>query len=145
MLTVVQRVSEAHVSIEGKTTASIQKGLLILCGFEPGDTQETLRRMLEKCMHMRVFEDALGKMNLSLEAIQGDLLLIPQFTLMADTKKGLRPGFSRAAPPELGQRLFNDLMMLSQELYPKTLGGSFGANMQVYLCNDGPATFLVEF
>lgn len=145
MLTVLQRVTEARVDIEEKTVGAIKQGLLILCGFEPMDTPATLRRMLDKCINYRIFNDEQGKMNLSLKEICGGLLLVPQFTLMADTQKGLRPSFSKAAPPELGRTLFDDLLTQAQQLYPNIQNGCFGADMQVHLCNDGPVTFLLQF
>jgi D-tyrosyl-tRNA(Tyr) deacylase len=101
--------------------------------------------MIERCIHYRVFSDHQGKMNLSLKDVQGGLLLVPQFTLMADTQKGLRPGFSNAAPPEQGRQLFDELMTIAQQSYPGTQSGCFGADMQVHLCNDGPVTFLMKF
>lgn len=145
MLTVVQRVSEARVEIHGKTVGAIQQGLMILCGFEPDDTTDNIQRMLHKCINYRIFEDSQGKMNLSLKDINGGLLLVPQFTLMADTQKGLRPSFSRAAPAELGRRLFDELCKRAQEAHPNTQTGCFGADMQVYLCNNGPVTFILSF
>ncbi|MDP3268127.1 MAG: D-aminoacyl-tRNA deacylase [Legionella sp.] len=145
MLTVIQRVSHARVIINDKTVGEINKGLLILCGFDPEDTMNTLDRMIEKCINYRIFEDDYGKMNLSLQEIDGELLLVPQFTIMADTQKGLRPSFSRAASPEYGRELFSELINKTKLRYPKTQNGCFGANMQVQLCNEGPATFLLDF
>lgn len=145
MLTVIQRVTEARVDINNETVGTIKQGLLILCGFEPNDTYDNLNRMLEKCINYRIFNDDQGKMNLSLKNVNGGLLLVPQFTLMAETQKGLRPSFSKAAPPELGRQLFDNLVSRAQELYPDTQTGNFGADMQVHLCNDGPVTFLLQF
>lgn len=145
MLTVIQRVKEARVDINDQTVGKINHGLLILCGFEPKDSLENINRMLDKCINYRIFEDQNGKMNLSLKDVNGGLLLVPQFTLMADTQKGLRPSFSNAAPPELGRQLFDNLLTLAQQRYPNTQNGCFGSNMQVYLCNDGPVTFLLQF
>lgn len=145
MLTVVQRVSEAKVVVKGQTIGAIEQGLMILCGFEKEDEQATLERMLEKCLHYRIFTDDQGKMNLSLTEVKGGLLLVPQFTLMADTNKGLRPSFSKAAPPELGQALFHNLIDLAQMKYSQVAFGQFGADMKVHLCNDGPVTFLLQF
>lgn len=145
MLIVVQRVSHARVDIATEIVAKIEKGLLILCGFEPEDTEHHLNKMLEKCINYRIFDDGQGKMNLSLKEVQGGLLLVPQFTLMADTQKGLRPSFSNAAPPEYGRQLFDNLLTRAAQLYPNTQSGCFGANMQVDLCNDGPVTFLLKF
>lgn len=145
MLIVIQRVSEARVNVNGEPVGQINQGLMILCGFEPQDSFETLTRMLKKCINYRIFDDAQGKINLSLKDINGGLLLVPQFTLMADTQTGLRPSFSKAAPPELGRILFEQLLTLAQDMYPQTQSGCFGAHMQVHLCNDGPMTFLLKF
>ncbi|KTD51253.1 D-aminoacyl-tRNA deacylase [Legionella quateirensis] len=145
MLTVIQRVTEARVEVNKTTIGKIEQGLMILCGFEPDDTENQLKRMLDKCINYRIFDDGQGKMNLSLKEVNGGLLLVPQFTLMADTQKGLRPSFSNAAPPELGRQLFDQLLSMAHQAYPKTECGSFGANMQVHLCNDGPVTFLMKF
>ena len=145
MLTVIQRVTEARVEVNKTTVGKIEHGLMILCGFEPDDTENQLRRMIDKCINYRIFDDGQGKMNLSLKEVGGGLLLVPQFTLMADTQKGLRPSFSTAAPPEMGRQLFDQLLSMAQHAYPKTERGCFGANMQVHLCNDGPVTFLMKF
>ncbi len=145
MLIVIQRVTEARVDIEEETVGKIGQGLMILCGFEPNDTLQTIDKMLDKCINYRIFNDGLGKMNLSLNDVNGGLLLVPQFTLMADTQKGLRPSFSKAAPPELGRQLFDYLLTRAAQMYPQTQSGCFGANMKVHLCNDGPVTFLLQF
>ncbi|WED42285.1 D-aminoacyl-tRNA deacylase [Legionella cardiaca] len=145
MLTVIQRVREAHVSINNEIVGAISQGLLILCGFEIDDNQQTLKRMLERALNYRIFSDNQDKMNLSLKDVQGGLLLVPQFTLVADTKKGLRPSFSSAAPPASGQALFAELLELAHDNYPHVASGQFGADMQVHLCNDGPVTFILKF
>ncbi|PJE17475.1 D-aminoacyl-tRNA deacylase [Legionella sp.] len=145
MLTVVQRVNDAKVVVDKQTVGEITQGLLILCGFESQDTEATLLRMLEKCLNYRIFSDAQGKMNLSLKEVNGGLLLVPQFTLMADTKKGLRPSFSNAASPDSSLTLFQRLIDLAREKYASVASGQFGANMKVHLCNDGPVTFLLQF
>ena len=145
MLVIVQRVTDAWDNVAGNTVGSIGKGLMILCGFEPNDSEQNIDRMLEKCINYRIFSDDEDKMNLSLQDIQGSLLLVPQFTLMADTKKGLRPSFSKAAPSELGKHLFDVLLNKAKEQYPNVQQGVFGANMQVHLCNDGPVTFIMQF
>lgn len=145
MLTVIQRVTEASVRIDEKVVGEIEGGLLILCGFAPEDNSDTLSKMLTKCLQYRIFSDNEGKMNLSLKKIEGGLLLVPQFTLMADTSRGLRPGFSRAAPPEQGKRLFAELIELAKAMHPIVEYGVFGADMKVSLCNDGPVTFVMEF
>lgn len=145
MLTVIQRVQSAHVAVEEKIIGQINQGLLILCGFSPEDGPKTLQKMLDKCLNYRLFADEQGKMNLSLKGIQGGLLLVPQFTLLADTKRGLRPSFTKGAPPEVGRVLFEDLVNLAQAQYPFVASGRFGADMQVHLCNDGPVTFVMTF
>jgi D-tyrosyl-tRNA(Tyr) deacylase len=145
MLTVVQRVTEASVTVGEQTIGAIGKGLMILCGFEPSDTEYNIIRMVDKCINYRIFSDIQGKMNLSLKEIEGDLLLVPQFTLMAETQKGLRPSFSNAAPPQLGKELFDLLISTAQQKHPCVQQGIFGADMQVHLCNDGPVTFLMQF
>lgn len=145
MLIVIQRVTQARVDVGHETVGKIDLGLMILCGFEPNDTEQTVDKMLEKCINYRIFSDEQDKMNLSLTEVNGGLLLVPQFTLMADTQKGLRPSFSNAAPPELGRRLFDYLVTRASQLCPNTQSGCFGANMQVHLCNDGPVTFLLRF
>ncbi|RUR12676.1 D-aminoacyl-tRNA deacylase [Legionella sp. km772] len=145
MLVVVQRVKEAWVNVGSETVGSIGQGLMILCGFEPNDTEQNIIRMLDKCLNYRIFGDEQGKMNLSIKDIEGALLLVPQFTLMADTQKGLRPSFSNGAPPELGRTLFEMLVNKAKEKYPLVQQGIFGADMQVHLCNDGPVTFLMQF
>ncbi|PWY56434.1 D-tyrosyl-tRNA(Tyr) deacylase [Legionella qingyii] len=145
MLIVIQRVAHARVDIDGETVGKIDQGLLVLCGFEPDDTDHNINKMLEKCINYRIFSDSQGKMNLSLKDVQGGLLLVPQFTLMAETQKGLRPSFSNAAPPELGRQLFDNLLTRAAQLYPHIQSGCFGADMQVHLCNDGPVTFLLKF
>lgn len=145
MLTVVQRVSHAQVEIDGEIAGQITQGLLILCGFEATDTAETLDKMLYKCVNYRIFSDAQDKMNLCVKDINGGLLLVPQFTLIADTQKGLRPSFSKGAQVPQGQQLFNQLIAKAQSIIPATQSGVFGADMQVSLCNDGPATFILAF
>lgn len=145
MLIVIQRVTHARVDIDGETVGKIEKGLLVLCGFEPNDSEQTINKMLNKCIHYRIFSDNQGKMNLSLKEVQGGLLLVPQFTLMAETQNGLRPSFSNAATPELGRQLFDILLTRAAQLFPQTQSGCFGADMQVHLCNDGPVTFLLKF
>lgn len=144
MIGLLQRVSRASVEIECRITATIASGLLVLVGVESQDNQAKADRLLERLLGYRVFPDAAGKMNLSLSDIQGGLLLVPQFTLPADTKKGLRPSFSSAAPPELGQMLFNYLLEQARKAHPTVAAGVFGSNMQVHLVNDGPVTFWLQ-
>lgn len=145
MRILIQRVKFARIDIEEQTVAKISQGLLVFCGFSPNDTKETLQKMLDKVLAYRIFEDSAGKMNLNLATIQGGLLLVPQFTLMADTHHGLRPGFSRGAPKELGIALFEQLKLLAKTRHPEIGFGVFGADMQITLCNDGPVTFWLTF
>ncbi|MGP9797545.1 D-aminoacyl-tRNA deacylase [Halomonas sp. 86] len=144
MKVLIQRVSQASVSVEGQTVGAIEQGLLALVGVEKGDTDAAVEKILHRLLHYRVFSDAEGKMNLNLQQIDGGLLLVSQFTLAAETHKGLRPGFSSAAPPAEGERLFNALVSQAQSAWPKVATGQFGADMQVALVNDGPVTFLLE-
>jgi len=140
----MQRVSEARVSIADATVAEIGPGLLALIGVRPSDVDRDAERLLERILGYRVFDDGQGRMNLSLRDSRGGLLLVPQFTLAADTRKGTRPGFSTAAPPEQANRLFVRLQQLAQSQHPAVASGVFGANMQVSLVNDGPVTFWLE-
>ena len=139
MIGLLQRVSEASVTVEGKTVASIGKGLLVLVGIELGDTEAQADRLLERLLGYRVFPDEEGRMNLSVADINGGLLLVPQFTLTADTKKGMRASFTSAAEP--GKRLFEYLAGKARERQADVQCGIFGADMQVNLTNDGPVTF----
>ncbi len=141
MIGLLQRVTEAHVDIEGEAVASIGKGLLVLVGIERGDGEKQACRLLERLLGYRVFEDGEGKMNLSVRDVHGGLLLVPQFTLAADTRKGMRPSFTTAATPAEGGRLYGYLINTASREYPTMASGVFGANMQVSLVNDGPVTF----
>jgi D-tyrosyl-tRNA(Tyr) deacylase len=135
-------VSGASVSVSGEKVGEIGSGLLGLVAVEPGDTDDTARRLAGRMVAYRVFGDAEGKMNLSLADTGGGLLLVSQFTLAADTRGGLRPSFTGAAPPELGRRLFEEMVRHARELLPgRVATGRFGADMQVALVNDGPVTF----
>jgi D-aminoacyl-tRNA deacylase len=140
MIALLQRVSHAHVDIAGDRVAAIDHGLLALVCAERGDGEEQAARLLDRILNCRVFADANGKMNLSLRDVKGALLLVPQFTLAADTRGGNRPGFSAAAPPVLGRTLFEKLVALSQQAHSLVASGRFGADMQVTLTNDGPVT-----
>lgn len=140
----IQRVRGARVEVEGEVVGSIDHGLLVLVGVEPQDSEESANRLLHKLLNYRVFGDDEGKMNLSLSDVGGGLLLVSQFTLAADTRKGLRPSFSSAAPPERGAALFDLLVEQARARHPVVATGRFGANMQVHLVNDGPVTFLLE-
>lgn len=144
MIGLLQRVSSARVEVSGTTVAAIGRGLLVLVGIERGDDAPRADRLLERLLGYRVFPDAGGKMNLSLLDIHGELLLVPQFTLPADTRKGMRPSFTPAAAPEIGRALFEHLLAAARTQLPSTAGGSFGADMQVTLTNDGPVTFWLQ-
>lgn len=144
MKAVLQRVTQASVSVDGEVVGAIDQGLLVLVGMEPGDEQAKLKRMVERLVNYRVFGDEQGRMNNNLSDISGGLLLVPQFTLAADTRKGNRPGFSTAAPPERAEALFTDLVALARRQHNPVAAGRFGANMAVSLTNDGPVTFLLE-
>jgi D-tyrosyl-tRNA(Tyr) deacylase len=144
MLALIQRVTHANVNVNQHIIGEIQKGILALIGIEKNDTEKQADRLLERLLNYRIFEDEKEKMNLSLKDIQGGLLLVPQFTLAADTKTGTRPGFSTAMPPEQSNTLFHYFLKLAREHHPIVAQGEFGAYMQVSLCNDGPVTFLLR-
>jgi D-aminoacyl-tRNA deacylase len=144
MIALIQRVSEARVSVGEELVGSISRGVLALVGVRRGDTDGAVERLLERLLSYRVFPDAAGRMNLSLREVGGALLLVPQFTLAADTKKGTRAGFSTAAAPEEARRLFTLLVERAQAAYAPVSAGVFGAHMQVSLVNDGPVTFWLE-
>jgi len=144
MIALLQRVSQAKVEIDGETVGSIGPGLLVLLGVRPADDEAAALKLLSRLLQYRVFADEAGKMNLSLTQVKGGLLLVPQFTLAADTAKGLRPGFSTAAPPELGRRLFDFLVRTARTQHGSVETGEFGAHMQVSLTNDGPVTIWLE-
>ncbi len=141
MIGLLQRVAEAKVCIAGETVGQISSGLLVLIGIEKTDGQSQADRLLQRLLGYRVFPDDAGRMNLGLAEVQGGLLLVPQFTLVADTDKGLRPGFSSAAPPLLAETLFDYLLETAHKVHNNVAGGVFGADMQVSLVNDGPVTF----
>ncbi|MEH7996805.1 D-aminoacyl-tRNA deacylase [Pseudomonas aeruginosa] len=144
MKALIQRVRQAHVEVAGEVVGAIDQGLLVLVGVEPQDSEASAAKLLHKLLNYRVFSDSDGKMNLSLTEVAGGLLLVSQFTLAADTRKGLRPGFSTAAPPALGEALFDHLVDLARQQHDPVATGRFGADMQVHLINDGPVTFLLE-
>jgi len=144
MKALIQRVRCARVEVAGEVVGAIDQGLLALVGVEPQDTPASVEKILHKLLNYRVFSDAAGKMNLSLSDVGGGLLLVSQFTLAADTKGGLRPSFSSAAPPALGAELFDLLVTQARGKHPQVATGQFGADMQVHLVNDGPVTFLLE-
>ena len=144
MIGLLQRVSHASVEVDGREIARIGAGLLVLVGIERGDDEATAERLLERLLSYRVFADADGRMNLSVTDSGGSLLLVPQFTLAADTAKGLRPGFSHAAQPTDAERLFAYLAKRAETRHPGAQSGRFGAHMRVSLVNDGPVTFLLR-
>ena len=144
MIGLLQRVSEASVEVGGEQVAAIDRGLLVLVGVERGDGSEEVRRLAERLLAFRVFEDEVGRMNLDIRDAGGSLLLVPQFTLAADTAKGNRPGFSRAADPGHGQALFTALVEAVRAAEVPVATGVFGATMRVGLCNEGPATFWLQ-
>lgn len=144
MIALIQRVATAHVMVAEQSVGRIEQGILALIGVERADTEIQADRLLERILTYRIFSDSAGKMNLSLRDIQGGLLLVPQFTLPADTRKGSRPSFTPAAPPQQGQQLFEYLYQRSQQSHPKVESGRFGADMQVHLINDGPVTFWLQ-
>lgn len=144
MLGLLQRVREARVDIAGETVAAISRGLLVLVGVERGDGEAQADRLLQRLLGYRVFPDAGGRMNLSVAQVGGGLLLVPQFTLAADTRTGTRPGFSTAATPERGLALFEYLCRAAAAAHGPVATGRFGADMQVALINDGPVTFTLR-
>ena len=144
MIALLQRVTQASVTVDGVTIAAIGAGILALVGVEKSDNETSAQRLLQRLLGYRVFADSDGKMNLSVTDVNGGVLLVPQFTLAADTKKGMRPSFSSAAPPQEGKRLFEHLVNLSRQQCPSVQVGQFGADMQVSLTNDGPVTFWLQ-
>lgn len=140
MIALLQRVSEARVDIGGETVGEIGGGLLVLFCAEPDDTEALAQKMLSKILKLRIFGDDAGKMNLSVQDVGGGLLLVSQFTLAADTGSGNRPGFTGAAPPALGEALFDQFVALAREQHPQVATGRFAAEMKVHLVNDGPVT-----
>jgi D-tyrosyl-tRNA(Tyr) deacylase len=144
MIALIQRVNQAEVTVDSQTVGAIGRGILALVGVRRGDTTASADRLLERVLTYRIFPDEQGKMNLSLRDIQGELLLVSQFTLAADTQKGTRAGFSTAAAPEDARRLFDYFLDRARAVHPFVASGVFGANMQVSLVNDGPVTFWLE-
>ena len=144
MIGLLQRVSQARVEADGEIAGEIGAGLLVLVGVERDDTEAKAARLLERLLGYRVFPDDAGRMNLSLQDMGGGLLLVPQFTLAADTRKGTRAGFSTAAAPEEGRRLFDLLVEQARHRHSDVATGIFGADMQVSLTNDGPVTFWLQ-
>jgi D-aminoacyl-tRNA deacylase len=144
MIALLQRVTHANVIVAGVEIGRIDAGLLVLVGVEKGDAPTQAQRLLERLLAYRVFGDADGKMNLSLKQTGGGLLLVPQFTLAADTTRGNRPGFSTAAAPDVGRELFALFVELARAQHANVAEGEFGADMQVSLCNNGPVTFWLQ-
>ena len=144
MIALIQRVTEARVEVDGVVVGAIGPGLLALVAVQPGDGEAQVERMLERLLGYRVFGDAQGRMNRSLADTGGGLLLVSQFTLAADTDKGMRPSFTSAAPPALAQALFERLLARARERHPQVETGRFGAHVKVALVNDGPVTFRLE-
>jgi D-tyrosyl-tRNA(Tyr) deacylase len=144
MIALIQRVTQAQVEVDGQRIGRIGPGLLALVAVQPNDAEPQLQRMVERLLGYRIFSDADGKMNRSLADTGGGLLLVPQFTLAADTAKGMRPSFTSAAPPEIGRTGFERLVELAKNRHPTVEIGRFGAHMHVSLTNDGPVTFWLE-
>jgi len=144
VIALIQRVTEAKVEVDGRITGAIGRGILALIGVERGDAEAQAERLVERVLGYRIFPDAEGKMNLSLLDIKGEMLAVPQFTLAADTKKGTRPGFSSAASPEDGRRMFERFVFLLNQKTSNVKTGQFGADMKVGLVNDGPVTFWLQ-
>jgi len=144
MIGLLQRVTEANVEVDGSRIGAIGPGLLVLACAQRGDREHEAERLLERMLNYRVFSDVNGKMNLSLRDVGGALLLVPQFTLAADTRKGTRPSFTPAAPPDEGKRLFEHLLACARASHSPVASGEFGANMRVSLVNDGPVTIWLQ-
>jgi D-tyrosyl-tRNA(Tyr) deacylase len=140
VIALVQRVARAHVEIGGATVGAIGRGLLVLVCVEPADDEALAERFVAKLLKLRIFADAAGKMNLNLADVRGGLLVISQFTLAADVSGGNRPSFAGAAPPEIGRRVYEQVVTSAHALHPQVACGEFGAEMQVHLVNDGPVT-----
>lgn len=144
MRAVIQRVKEAQVLIDNKIAGKIENGLLVFAGFKPDDSPKDIRWMAEKIVHLRIFEDKNGKMNHSLTEIHGEVLIVSQFTLYGDCKKGRRPGYSNAAPPDIANRLYEDFIQEVKKQDIPVATGVFQASMEVKLTNDGPVTLLLD-
>lgn len=144
MRAVVQRVLEASVSVDGDIVGKIDKGLLVFLGVGEEDEPKDLEYMVDKILGLRIFEDNNGKMNLSLMDIGGEILVVSQFTLYGDVRKGKRPSFTKSAPPKIGEKMYEEFMEKCREKGVKTQSGVFGADMKVSLINDGPVTILID-
>jgi D-tyrosyl-tRNA(Tyr) deacylase len=144
VIALLQRVCEARVDVSGQCIASIGQGILALIGVQAGDNEDTAEQFTSRIINYRLFADDQGKMNLSLLDIKGGLLLVPQFTLAANTSKGRRPSFTSAAPPAIGESVFQSMLDFARNSYARVESGSFGAYMAVHLINDGPVTFILD-
>jgi len=144
LITLLQRVSEARVDVDGGTIAQIGPGILALVGVQAGDDEATASNFVDRLLNYRVFADSEDKMNRSLIDIEGGLLLVPQFTLAANTRKGRRPSFTSAANPQHGKRIFDRMVDHARSAYDQVAWGQFGTDMQVHLVNDGPVTFILD-
>ena len=144
MLGLIQRVSHASVEVDGEVVGDIDRGILLLLGVQREDTEASAKKLLHKVMHYRIFPDENDKMNLNVHQAEGGLLVVSQFTLAADTQKGLRPSFTTSAPPEQAEALYDYFLAQAAEVCPQVAAGVFGASMKVSLCNDGPVTFMLE-
>ncbi|MCV6589990.1 MAG: D-aminoacyl-tRNA deacylase [Marinobacterium sp.] len=144
MKALIQRVSQAQVVVDGETTGAIDGGILLLLGVERDDSEADADKLLKKALNYRIFSDDDGKMNLNLQQVEGGLLVVSQFTLVADTRKGNRPGFSRGATPAEGERLYEYFVAQARISHSTVETGRFGADMKVSLLNDGPVTFMLE-
>ena len=144
MKVLIQRVKQASVTIENNLYSSINNGILALVGIEKGDTEETVEKLAKKVVNLRIFPDKNGKMNLSIVDIQGEMLIVSQFTLCGDCKKGTRPSFDRSAPPDIANNLYEKMVSYVKKCGITTYTGVFGAMMDIELINDGPVTFMLE-
>jgi D-tyrosyl-tRNA(Tyr) deacylase len=144
MIALIQRVKQAKVEVDGKNIAEIGQGILVLLGVEKGDDMTKAQKLSQKVMNYRIFSDLQGKMNLNVQQVEGELLIVSQFTLVADTKSGNRPSFSSAASPEIGEKLYQYFIQCCQKNEVLCQTGEFGADMQVSLLNDGPVTFHLQ-
>jgi D-tyrosyl-tRNA(Tyr) deacylase len=144
MRVVVQRVSEASVDVEGRTVSSIGPGILVLAAFRSGDTDADLEWMAKKCLELRIFEDTSGRMNRSVLDEEGELLVVSQFTLYGDCRRGRRPDFTASAPGDEAQRLYRRFLEILDARYPKVTEGVFGAKMRVRIVNNGPVTIVID-
>lgn len=144
MLGLIQRVKRAAVEVDGKTVGAIEQGILLLLGVEKADTEASADKLLDKMLAYRIFADQDNKMNCNVQQINGGVLVVSQFTLAADTRKGLRPSFSSAAPPAQAEQLYDYFVARLRERHPQVATGIFAADMQVSLLNDGPVTFMLQ-